>query len=152
MAKIGYDGEPPEFVSPRDILGKEARTLPDIWNVGSDRLNWYLAHEYILPHQHDAGIKLQRDNELAQIGGYQTCSENGGGTSGTIRLPDAKCDAIDRVNAAKQYVGPAAWRIIELVVFENISVGKAESRLRMATGNGALIVALDTLARHYGFA
>lgn len=159
-AKPGFDGNPPEFRPARGSqvfdpkTGKVTREAVDSpQNINVDRLEWMLAHNRILPHQHAAGRRLQGDWELAQIVSYGSLSGLPGG-SGTVRLADAKCDAISRVNEARRQVGSSGWRILELVVIEGVSVGKAEGRMRLATGNGTgmLICALDALASHYGLA
>jgi hypothetical protein len=69
-------------------------------------------------------------------------------------LADVKCDAISRVNAARAHVGAKGWRILELVVLENASLGEAARRMRESADRMqlGLSVALDTLASHYGLA
>ena len=157
MAKaIGYDGNPPEFREARDIAGKGKRKSElGPQNIRVDRIEWLLAHKRIDLPQHAAGRKLQRDSELAQIGSYAILTEVKGG-SGTNRLPDLKCDAIARVNAARAHVGGkgVGWRILELVVIENISLEKAAATMRIHARGAlpALQGALDALAAHYRLA
>ena len=156
MAKaIGYDGNPPEFREARDLAGKGKRKSElGPQNIRVDRIEWLLAHKRIDVAQHSAGRKLQHDFELAQIGSYAILSDAKGG-SGTNRLPDLKCDAIARVNAARTHVGSGVgWRILELVVIENVSLEKAAARMRIHSRGAlpALQGALDTLAAHYRLA
>lgn len=159
--QIGYDGNAPEF---REKRGSEARDpitgavirqgeLSPA-NINVDRLEWLLAHKRILQHQYAAGRQLQQDWELSQIGGLKSALESVGGGSGTNRLSDVKCDAIRRVGKAREAIGNPGWRILELVVLDNVSLGKAEARMGLPAQSGisALTVALGTLARHYRLA
>jgi hypothetical protein len=78
------------------------------------------------------------------------------GGSGTNRLPDVKCCAIARMNAARAHVGAkgVGWRILELVVIENLSLEKAAAMMRIHCRGAlpALQGALDVLAAHYRLA
>lgn len=159
-AKIGYDGSPPSFSPARGSEVRDPKTGAiiragemSIQNTNVDRLEWLLSHRRIDGPQHAAGRRLQRDSEQAQIGGFATLGALPGG-SGTMRLSDAKCDAIKAVNDVRTLIRGMGWRILELVVLENVSLAKAEGRLRLPVGggHGALIVALDLLASHYGLA
>jgi hypothetical protein len=150
---IGYDGNPPEFREARDLAGKGKRKSElGPQNIRVDRIEWLLAHKRIDVAQHSAGRKLQYDSELAQIGGYAILTDVKGGP-GTNRLPDLKCDAIARVNAARAHVGSkgVGWRILELVVIENTSLEKAAAMMRIHSRGAlpALQGALDALAAHY---
>jgi len=158
--KIGFDGNPPEFRQKRGSEVRDQKTGEVVregemsaQNIAVDRLEWLLAHQRIQTHQHAAGRRLQRDAEQAAQVAYASLSDTLGG-SGTNRVSDVRCDAIDRVNDARTHIGSKGWRIIELVALENISLGRAESMMRMGPGGGigALTTALDTLARHYGLA
>jgi Domain of unknown function (DUF6456) len=157
MAKaIGYDGNPREFREARDLSGKGKRKSElGPQNIRVDRIGWLLAHKRIDVAQHSAGRKLQHDSELAQIGSYAMLTDVKGG-SGTNRLPDLKCDAIARVNAARAHVGSkgVGWRILELVVIENRSLEKAAAQMRIHSRGAlpALQGALDALAAHYRLA
>lgn len=158
-AKIGYDGQPPEFREKRGSEVRDPRTGTiirqgemGIENVNIDRLAWLLAHKRIEPHQCDAGRRLQQDWELSELRAFSTFE--GGKTTGGAGnlLPDVKCDAIKRREQARKSVGNSGWRIIEMVVIENKSLEKCAAILRvkpssMSTG---LMVALDALAAHYG--
>ena len=153
---IGYDGNPPEFREARDLAGKGRRKSEfGPQNIRVDRIEWLLAHKRIDLAQHSAGRKLQHDSELAQIGSYAILTDVKGG-SGTNRLPDLKCDAIARVNAARAHVGSKGigWRILELVVIENLSLEKAAAMMRIHPRGAlpALLGALDALAAHYKLA
>ena len=153
---IGYDGNPPEFREARDLAGKGKRKSElGPQNIRVDRIEWLLAHKRIDLAQHSAGRKLQHDSELAQIGSYAILTDVKGG-AGINRLPDLKCDAIARVNAARAHVGSrgVGWHILELVVIENISLEKAAAMMRIHSRGAlpALQGALDALAAHYKLA
>ena len=156
--KHGCDGNPPVMREPRDLPGGHvARKLGGLQNIAVDRLEWYYTHGHIEQHHVDAGRRLQSDCELAQIGGYASM---GAGSSRTPRLvpsnlADSKLDAIARVNRARTALEPGVWRLLELVVLDNLALEVAGYRLwgrhvarkeRMA----ALVWALDRLAEHYG--
>lgn len=158
--KHGHDGLAPKFMPARGSeltdpkSGKVIRDAVDsVQNINVDRLEWLLAHRRIHAHHHQAGRLLQRDWELAEIATYSTIDGVGGG-GGLNRLPDAKLDAMTRMGRAREYVGPMAWSIIDLVVLQGVSLNKAEAHLRMSqkSGIGALTVALDALARFYNLA
>lgn len=151
MERHGYDGDPPQFVPFRDIGGEGVREIGIFRKI--DRLEWLHSHKLIETHQRDAGRRLQADCEQAEFRGYTTLGSVKGG-SGTNRLSDVRCDAIGRVNSARLHVAGIGWRMLELVVIENVSLAKAERRLRLRrdSGIGLLLGALDTLAHHYGLA
>lgn len=159
-AAPGHDGNPPEFREARDLEGKgKRRSELGPQNICVDRLEWLLAHKRIDLAQHAAGRRLQRDCELAAIGGYAAIDGGGfgrspGSGSGVNRLADVKCDAIARVNAARAHVGAKGWRILELVAVENVSMGEAAKRMDQSPDRIqlALAVALDALASHYRLA
>lgn len=146
---VGYDGEPPEF--------RQRGTA--VQNIQVDRLEWLLGHGHIDVAQHGAGRRLQRDRELAAIGGYAlplvfAGPDRGEGFGARSFPSDAKCDAIRRINAARAHVGGLGFRILELVVLENVAIheaarwlGEPVSKLPLA-----LKVALDSLAGFYRLA
>lgn len=153
-AKIGYDGNAPEFREARDLAGKGKREkVLGPQNIRIDRLEWLLAHKRIESYQHAAGRKLQKHSETAQIGGFSTFQGGMGGSHAT-HLSDTKCDAVAAVNEARKHVGNGAWRILELVVIDNFSLEKAAAHMRIHARGAlpALHIALDALARHYGLA
>ena len=139
----GHDGEPPEF----------RRRGTTVQNIHVDRLEWLLAHGHIDVAQHGAGRRLQRDRELAAIGGHALppafAARTRGGGFGARSFPtDVKCDAIRRMNAARAHVGGLGFRILELVVLGPAAVHEAARRLGepVAKLPLALKVALDSLA------
>ncbi len=156
----GHDGNPPEFRPARDIEGRGRRIASQsLQNINSDRLEWLLAHRHIDLAQHGAGRKLQRDRELALIGGYAMSPALSGSAAGGAGLrqlapADIKCDAIRRMNAARAHVGRTGFRILELIVLENEAVGEAARRLGEPAAKLplALCVALDLLAGFYRLA
>ncbi len=150
----GHDGFPPEFPEVRDTAGAGKRSIKGILNVNCDRLGYLLAHRRITEPQHDAGRRLQADAELAQIGGFATASEMAPGGNGYAGLSDTKLDAQTRHGAALRVLGRSGRHIVELVVISGHSLSKAEAVMRFPVGGGigALTVALDGLAEHYGLA
>src|SRR5438445_482819 len=54
----------------RQPVGDRDDAVQPVRNMRVDRLEWLLGHGVIHPAQHSAGRKLQRDRELASIGGY----------------------------------------------------------------------------------
>ena len=163
VAKAGYDGNAPEFRLKRGSEVRDHTTGAVIRdgemgavNVCVDRLEWLLAHKRIEPHQHTAGEYLQADWQLAEQLTFATAgaARSGGGTN---RLADAKCDAHDRMNDAVERLGgnrSIGWKIVDLVILQNVSLEKAERSLALPlrSGLGALRGALDSLARLYGLA
>jgi hypothetical protein len=145
----GHDGEPPEF--------RQRGTT--VQNIRVDRLEWLLGHGHIDVAHHAAGRRLQRDRELAAIGGYAlppafAAPARSGGFAARSFPTDVKCDAIRRMNAARAHVGALGFRILELVVLENATVHEAARRLGEPGGKLplALKVALDSLAGFYRLA
>lgn len=145
----GHDGEPPEF----------RQRGAAVQNIRVDRLEWLLAHGHIDVAQHGAGRRLQHDRELAAIGGYALplvfAGPDRGAAFGARAFPsDIKCDAIRRINAARAHVGGLGFRILELVVLENVAIHEAARRLGEPVGKLplALKVALDSLAGFYRLA
>jgi len=146
---VGHGGDPPEF--------RQRGTA--MQNIRVDRLEWLLGHGHIDVAQHGAGRQLQRDRELAAIGGYAlpvvfAAPAGGGGFDARSFPTDTKCDAIRRVNAARAHVGGLGFRILELIVLENVTIGEAARRLGEPVGKLplALKVALDSLAGFYRLA
>jgi uncharacterized protein DUF6456 len=157
-AKHGFDGQAPEFRLKRGSEVRDPKTGAVIReaemgreNINVDRLAWLLAHRRIETHQHDAGRRLQGDWEVSKLENYASL-QGGRGGSGTNLLPDVKCDAIDRVNAARIAVGHTGWKIIDMVALQNISLEKTASiiRVKPSSASTGLQVALDALASHYG--
>jgi hypothetical protein len=125
-------------------------------NIHVDRLEWLLERGMIHPAHHGAGRKLQRDRELACIGGYALpqMAEGARGSSRRMLPNDVQCDAMRRMNAARAHVGPLGFRIVELVVLDGISLREAARRLGEPVPKMplALRVALDSLASFYRLA
>jgi hypothetical protein len=157
LSEIGYNDNPPVMREVRDLPGAGHRRLQATQNIAVDRLEWLLAHDKIEQYQLDAGRRLQRDCELAQIGGYSSAGSGARSTAvGPSDLPDARLDAMTRVSRARAAMVPTAWRLVELVVVENIALHVAGVRLWRHCGRGeplgALRFALDALAAAYGLA
>jgi hypothetical protein len=160
---IGYGGTRPEFRAKRGSEVRDDKTgaitregEPSPQNIAVDRLEWLGAHKRILPHQKAAGERLQQDWQLAQRLAFAAVGGALGG-SGTNRLPDIKCDASTRFGDARARLGgdqSEGWRIVDLIVLQNISLEKAEQflRLPLRSGLGSLRTALDVLAGFYRLA
>ncbi len=157
-AKIGYDGSPPEFREKRGSEYRDPRTGAiirvaemGIENINVDRIKWLLSHKRIEQHQFDAGRRLQGDWEISKLENYASL-QGGRSGSGTNLLPDVKCDAIQRCGDARKAVGHTGWRILDMVVIQNISLEKCGVilRVRPSSMSTGLQVALDALASHYG--
>lgn len=153
-ADCGYDGNPPKFLPVRDLAGKGKRKLAGVYNANTDRLGWLEARRRISPTQLAAGRRLQHDWQQSQVGDY--CALSGatmvrGGHHGSW-LPDAKLDAQARHGAAMRLLGHSGRVIVDRVVLQNIPMATAEAIMGLPEGGGigALTVALDTLAAHYG--
>jgi hypothetical protein len=157
IPRHGYDGNPPELRSPQDFAGAD-RELPERENYNVDRIRWLYRHGHIDAAQNEAGERLQRDWQLAQLGGYSAAGNGGGKVVNLVpsNLPDAKLDAIGRVNRARAKLDRTSWRLVELVVLENIQLAEAAKRLWGHTRRGeavtAICYALDLLAAVYGLA
>jgi hypothetical protein len=151
---VGYDGSGPAMREPRDLAGHAARSLPTLQNSNCDRLEWLLSHGKIEQYQLDAGRRLEADCQLAQIGGYVSGGNGCRAPAAASTLSDAKLDAIARVGRARSSLVPTAWRLLDLVVLQNIALCEAGRRLWGKSGRGeplgALRFALDGLAAHYG--
>jgi hypothetical protein len=157
MRLPGHDGNPPEFRPARELDGRSRRgAVQGAQNINTDRLEWLLAHRHIDVAQHGAGRRLQRDWEMSLIGGYAispaAVSVSGGRTPDSPA--DIRCDAIRRMNQARAHVGATGFRILELVVLENVAIAAAARRLGepVAKLPLALRVALDSLASFYRLA
>jgi len=154
---VGHGGNPPEFRPARDLDGQNRRrAVQGAQNINTDRLEWLLAHRHIDVAQHGAGRRLQRDWEMSLIGGYAMSPANVSISAGTRSdsPADLRCDAIRRMNQARAHVGATGFRILELVVLENVAIADAARRLGepVAKLPLALRVALDCLASFYRLA
>lgn len=153
-AGIGFDGDPPEYREPRDLSGRGKRRLSTVHNVSASRIEWLFAHSMIQEHQLQAARRLKHDSDMGQILGYAALSAVPG-TGGTSRLSDAKLDASARVRAVCDALGGASsegWRVVYFVVVEELRIGEVARRHQCASESvmGALRVALNVAARHYG--
>jgi hypothetical protein len=153
----GFDGERPELEPPQDFKGAD-RKLPERENYNSDRVHWLFRHKKVDAVQNEAAQRLQMDWQISQIGGFVSSGAAIGGRSTLVpsNLPDTKCDANERVNGARDCMVAIAWRLVEMVVLENIGLEVAGKRLwgrnERGVALGALRFALDQLAKFYGLA
>jgi hypothetical protein len=155
----GHDGNPPEFVTSRDILAKDPltgrirrETPQGPTNIAVSRIRWLLEKGKLSERQYAAALRLSTDWEHAQIAPYM-CNGLTPGSTGHFQHPnDAKIAAMRRHGDAMDSLG--RWRgVVELVVIENRTLAEAAVLLggihhqrcaeRLETG-------LDVLADHYG--
>lgn len=151
--RIGYDGNPPVFRPARDIVGQGKREVIDgPQNINIDRLEWYLDHRLIERHHHTAGRKLQLYAETAELSSGVSLLAGARGGGSMTSLSDAKCDALDKLNKARAELSPMNWRLIDLVVLQNITAQKASRQMGFHERSAmpTLVMALDSLAKHYG--
>lgn len=156
--RAGHGGFAPVLEEPRNLSAQErARGDYARENVNIDRLRWLLARGTIEQHHYEAGMRLQRDWEMAQIMPVASSVLVGAGGA-TGNLPgDAKVDAMKRHGAATAALGARGRGIVELVVLGDaggVSVEKAATILRIHPKRAIerLVFALDLLAEHYGMA
>ncbi|MBI3678035.1 MAG: hypothetical protein HY243_15610 [Proteobacteria bacterium] len=153
----GHGGFAPVLQEPRNLSAQE-RACGDfaLENVNIDRLRWLCARKWIDQHHYEAGVRLQRDWEMAMI--MPVASSVIVGSGGGTQLPgDAKVDAMKRHASAMAALGARGRSIVELVVLGEeggVSVEKAAAILRLHPKRAIerLVFALDLLAEHYGMA
>jgi len=152
--RAGYDGNKPEFQPVRDYVYVDGRREPvdGPQNVNTTRIAWLFAHNEIDARQYEAGRRLQKDWHLSLIQPFASSVLVGAGGSGGNQLPnDAKVAAMKRHGNARAALG-YGWAIIELVVHDDITIGKAAAKLHVGEkqAKGMLWLALHILADHYG--
>lgn len=149
----GFDGNPPEFGMRKDYVyvdgEREATESPE--NNNASRIKWLCAHHRITKRQFAAGDRFEQDWNQALIEPRANSVLVGaGGGAGTMHPNDAKRAAMQRDGDARQALG-RLLPIVQLVVIDNLSIGKASAMLRIH-GQAAielLKVGLETLADHY---
>ena len=157
LPEPGHGGFAPVLEEPRNLSAQD-RSRGDfaLENVNIDRLRWLCARKTIEQHHYEAGVRLQRDWELAMIMPVASSVIVGSGSG--AQLPgDAKVDAMKRHAAAMAALGARGRSIVELVVLGDaggVSVEKAAAILRLHPKRAIerLVFALDLLAEHYGMA
>ena len=137
-------------------------------NIAESPLGWLRrrrdrnGHPMVSDIQFDAGERLRTDFELGQLtprvtanwaalGSGQSRSPQAGRAAGDLR--DSVVAARDRVGRALAAVGPElAWVLLEVCChLKGLEQLEREARWPQRSGKVALHMALDALARHYGF-
>jgi hypothetical protein len=153
----GHDGEPQLFIESKDFVYVNGEREPVLGpeNVNVDRIS-YLEHRGIIDKCHkEAARRFLEDCEKADIAPLATSpiAGVGGRTQRHDYHPSIqKIDAMRRKGAALKSLGPMAAHFIERVVVERMSAEKAGSGFGFneKASVGALRIALDVLAAHYG--
>lgn len=151
----GHDGNPPEFVPTRDLIGKGGKREPidGPTNVNNNRLTMLEHRKTIDRVQRAAGERLAFDwNRASTMNFASSVMVGNGGSGGAINMPaDVKIDAAGRVGDARRALG-IAWPIVEAVCCFDLRIDEAASRLRLnpQRATGQLETGLDMLAAHYG--
>lgn len=110
----------------------------------------------IEPHQLQAGERLRRDFTVADLMPHVTTNwdnplSSGGGAVATAN--DTMTDARHRVHAALETVGPEfAGLLLDVCCFlKGLEDIERERRWPLRSGKVVLQIALEQLARHYGY-
>lgn len=153
--KPGHDGEPPVFGVRKDFVYADGKRteVESPENVNHSRVKWLHSRDLITLRQYLAAERLAKDWELSLIQPFASSVLVGGGSSAGDNHPnDAKRAAMQRRGDAMEAVGRRLSNIVEKVVIENKSVGKASAELRLHNQAGAALLdlGLDILADHYG--
>jgi len=154
-AEPGHDGFVPVLVAPKGAAKWEKADELTEENVNVNRIR-FLFHKGSITHaQYEAACALQRDWETAEILPQASSILVGNGASGGgATLPgDHKIQAMRRKGDAMAAVPEMCRRIVELVVIENVSVGKASAIVRAhhQFTMALLLVGLNAISRTYGF-
>ena len=152
----GHDGNRPEFAIRKDFVyidgQREATESPE--NVNHSRVRWLLEHKRITPRMFEAADRHEKDwnTSLMQPRASSVVVGNGGG-NGDMHPNDKKIAAMRRRGDAVTVCG-RMYPMVELVVLQNLSVGKASAKLGIHNQAGIIIlrVALATLADHFKIA
>lgn len=154
--EAGHDGNPPVFVTTRDLLAKDGsrERIDGPTNVNHNRLTMLFHRGIIDECQLAAGNRLAKDWELSQITPMASSKLESitAISRGAFNHPnDAKRDAMRRHGEAME-AADRAWPIIEAVCILNLRIDEAAARLRLdkRRATGRLEIGLDVLAIHYG--
>ena len=152
-AEPGYEGEPPIFGLRKDFVyvdgAREATESPE--NLNHSRVKWLLEHKRITPRMYDAADRFEKDWNTSQIQPRASSVMVGNGSgSGDMHPNDAKRAAMHRHGDARDAMGRLA-PVVEFVVLDNLSVGKASAKLRIHNQAGIelLRIGLEMLADHF---
>ena len=127
-------------------------------NRAESPLSWLAARGLVDPRQVEAGERLRRDYEMAQLGPRVTMQwdsvrvDGGGGDGADPSL--AHLAAKRRFDAAITAIGPGLSDIAWRVICAGEAIPAAERALGWPGRAGRLVLglALDRLADHYGLA
>lgn len=153
-AEPGHDGERPQFREVKDFVYVEGQreSVKGPKNVNCDRITWLHNQDEISDRQFEAGQRLERDYEQSQLVPVAASTVLVAAGSNDLQGSpnDAQIDASRRYAKAKAAIG-SNWAILELVVIDHLSVGKAGVKLRVhrKVAHGFLNAALNQLADHY---
>lgn len=127
-------------------------------NLAESPLGWLRAHGQVDDRQFEAGERLRRDFELAQLGSRVTMDWSGapvarsrGGGQEPYDPTNAQIDARYRFDAAIKTAGPGLSDILWRVVCSGDGMRAAETALGWPSRAGKLVLtlALDRLAIYY---
>ncbi len=140
----------------RAIKGRVARSVTV--NLAESPLGWLRAHGHVSERQYDAGERLRRDWERAQLDPRVTMTWNGApvsrGRGGAGQAPDlsgSQLDARRRFDAAVEAAGPGLSDIVWRIICAGEGMRQAEGALGWPARAGKLVLglALDRIANHY---
>ena len=127
-------------------------------NMAESPLGWLLARGHVTRRQYDAGERLRRDWERAQLAPHVTmlwdsapvARGRGGSGSGTD-LSNAQIDAKRRFHGAIESAGPGLADILWRIVCAGEGMRDAETALGWPAraGQVVLTLALDRVAAYY---
>jgi hypothetical protein len=127
-------------------------------NMAESPLGWLLARGHVTRRQYDAGERLRRDWERAQLAPHVTmlwdsapvARGRGGSGSGTD-LSNAQIDAKRRFHGAIESAGPGLADILWRIVCAGEGMRDAETALGWPAraGKVVLTLALDRVAAYY---
>jgi hypothetical protein len=153
LREPGRDGHPIEQREIRTERYEDGKreTQNSPVNVNHDRIEYLFAHGAIDERQREAGNRLAKDWELAQIEPRASTVLVGAGSCEANLPADAKVAAMKRHGAACKALG-YNWPIVCLVVEHNYTVEVAARMLNVnkVRAMGWLWSALHVLADHYG--
>ncbi|MBN8816981.1 MAG: hypothetical protein J0J06_16225 [Sphingomonas sp.] len=143
---------------PGRAAAKPRRTRTVTVNRAESPLSWLAARGLVDPRQIEAGERMRRDYEIAQLGARVTMQwdavrVDGGGRGGADVDPAlAQIAAKRRFDAAIAAVGGGLSDILWRVVCAGEAIPAAERALGWPGRSGRLVLglALDRLASHYG--
>jgi len=155
VVEPGHDGCAPIMETPKGAAAwEEAGDLVQ-HNVNIDRVRFLYHKRAISSSQYEGACALQRDWEMAMILPQASSILVGNGASGGgATLPnDARVAAMRRKGNAMAAVPVECRRIVELVVIDNMTIGKVAGIVKAhhQFATALLHVGLNAIAREYGY-